>query len=466
MQKNGKLVSMMAGLVLVLSCSSCLTLKPEREQVLAEYNLEAFRSKGGETPMSVQWWEVFGSAQLNELMGQAFAGSLTLEQAMARLDQAAALARKSGADAFVHLNAQGESASRYERGGEDDSTTFVRSVGLYASYEVDLWGRVRSARNAADATWKASAFDVQTAAMSLSAELATTYFNWLTENERLRIYESQLVANQNKLQALELRFETGQATALDVLQQRQLVAGAEAKLPPVRRAIQVDENRIAILIGRVPGQVVELAVEPLPALPAKPATGLPLELLENRPDIQSARLSLEAADWNIGAARAARLPTLSLTGSVRSDSEHFDELFDSWISNLAAGLLAPLLDGGSRRGEVDRTMAVAREAIASYRLTVLTAVEETENALVTEQEQLAYVAALGRQYAAAQNSERESIRRYQFGILPYLDAVTAIVSRQNLEVSQLQARTDLLNNRIQLYRALGGDWTFILEKKS
>ena len=139
---------------------------------------------------------------------------------------------------------------------------------------------------------------------------------------------------------------------------------------------------------------------------------------------------------------------------------------DQLVALLISGLLAPLLDGGSRRGEVDRTMAVAREAIASYRLTVLTAVEETENALVTEQEQLAYVAALGRQYAAAQNSERESIRRYQFGILAYLDAVTAIVSRQPLEVSQLQARTDLLNNRIQLYRAFGGDWTYILEKKS
>jgi outer membrane protein TolC len=200
------------------------------------------------------------------------------------------------------------------------------------------------------------------------------------------------------------------------------------------------------------------------SLPPQPAAGLPVNLLENRPDIQAARLSLESADWTVGAARAARLPTLSLSGSIYTSEEKIENLFDDWISNLAASLVAPLLDGGARKAEVDRTLAVSRERIAAYRLSVLEAVQETEDALSSEQHQADYVEAIAKQYEAAKNSEAESIRRYQRGILPFLDTLTAIVARESLEITHVQAKADLLGDRIQLYRALGGNWTFMLEE--
>ncbi|MCF7847710.1 MAG: efflux transporter outer membrane subunit [Kiritimatiellales bacterium] len=456
-----------SGLIaLSLILCSCTMFKPAREGIVENYTAGQFSQSSGQIPQQTQWWEAFGSEQLNWLMNDTFAGNLTLEQAAARLEQAAAAARKSGAAGKVQLNAGASSSSKhYAYGDADHTTTPDTTLGLYASYEVDLWGRIKSTEKAALANWESSKFDLQTAAMTISATLAQTYFKWQVQNETLTIYESQLVSNSNKLESLEMRYRTGQATSLAVLQQRQQTAAAEARIPPARALLSTYANSIAVLTGKIPGTNLGLAPAPLPALPPRPAAGLPVHLLENRPDIQAARHSLESADWSVAAARAARLPSLSLTGSIATSDEKIDRLFDDWISNLAASLAAPLLDGGSRRAEVDRTLAVSREKIAAYRLAVLEAVQETEDALSDELYQAEYVEAIRKQYDAAKNSETESIRRYQRGILSYTDTLTTIVARESLEITHVQAQADLLADRIQLYRALGGDWTFMLEKK-
>lgn len=448
-----------------LLLSSCTSMKPEHESLLEDYTPEDFAAAAGTAPHPTQWWETFGSPQLNRLMEQAFSDSLTLEQAAARLQQAEATARKSGAAGKIQLDGRAASSSRYTSTADGSFTDPSHSLGLYASYELDLWGKLRSTEKAALANWEGSKFDLQSAAMMLSAELAQTYVRWLAQKEALAVYESQLTSNRNILNAIERRYRTGQSTSLALLQQRQQLAAAEARIPPVRALIKASEHAMAVLTGKIPGADLGLAMEPLPELPSQPATGLPVTLLENRPDVQAARLQLESADWNVSAARAARLPSISLTGNITTSSEKVDALFEDWASNLAAGLLAPLLDGGLRQAEVDRTLAVSRERIAAYRLAVLEAIRETEDALSNERHQAEYVEALGKQYDAAQKSETESIRRYQRGVLPYLDTLAAIISRESLEITEVQARADLLVERIQLYRSLGGDWTFILEEK-
>lgn len=455
--------------LLPLLLTSCISFEPERgDELLQNQTPEHFSQTSGTVEARVDWWKSFGSEQLNRLMDEAFAGNLTIEQYAARLEQAEASARKAGATAKAQLDGKASASSSYtsyssSTGGSATEPDFT--LGLYASYEVDLWGRLKSTTRAALATYEASKFDLQSAGMTLSAELATTYFTWLAQNEALALYQSQLQSNRNKLSALERRYKAGQSTMLDLLQQRQQVASAEAKIPPVLANIQTLENQIAVLTGRIPGTDLQLAAEPLPELPARPAAGLPIQLLENRPDIRSAQLKLESADWSVGAARAARLPTLSLSGSIYTSEERVDDLFDDWASSLAASLVAPLLDGGYLKAEADRALAAAREQVAVYRLTVLEALQETEDALSSEKHQADYVEALRKQYAAAKNSEAESIRRYQRGILPYLDTLTAIVARESLEITHLTARAELLGDRIQLYRSLGGDWTFMLEEK-
>jgi len=451
--------------VSILLVCSCRTLEPHREGVLTGYLPEPIRVDAVEVVPQTQWWLTFESAQLNRLMEEAFFGSLTLEQAAARLQQAEALARKAGATGKIQLEGKAAASSRYTSSQTGSHTDPTLSLGLYASYELDLWGRLQSQEKAALADWEASKFDLQTVAMSLSAELANNYFAWLAQNETLAIYTSQLESNRNKLTAMELRYRTGLSTSLDLLRQRQQVAAATAKLPPVRALINASENKIAVLIGKVPGTDFGLTPKPLPLLPVQPVTGLPVGLLENRPDIQAARLALESADWDVGAARAAQLPSISLTGNMTTGDDELEDLFDDWASNLAANLLAPLLDGGSRKAEVDRALAVSREKIAAYRLTLLEAIRETQDAFSNEKHQTDYVEAIGRQYNAAQKSESESMRRYQRGILPYLDTLTAIVARESLEITYIQAQAALLANRIQLYRSLGGDWTFILESQ-
>jgi len=451
-------------LSILLGQTSCRTMRPTRDDLLAGYTPERFTTDAAGVEHTSEWWKAFGSDQLNRLVADALAGNLTLERAAARLEQAEAAARKSGADTIPSLNVQATSAWG-DPNAQGSATETSHSFGLHASYEIDLWGRVRSRRKAAGAELEASRFDIQTAAMTISGELAETYFNWLAQSRTLAICESQLRSSRDRLNAVEARYRTGQSPSLSVLQQRQQVAAAEAKLPPVRSALKSLEHSMAILLGKPAGTNLGLAPEPLPRLPDRPAAGLPADVVRNRPDVQAARLTLEAADWNVGAARAARLPAITLTGSHATSGEDLDLLFDDWASNLAAGLLGPLLDGGARRAEADRALAVSRERLAAYRLAVLEAVRETETALSSEQHQAEYVDAIEKQLAAARKTETDSIRRYERGILPYLDTLTAITSRESLDIALVQARAKLLSDRVQLYRALGGDWASILEEQ-
>ncbi|WP_372847409.1 TolC family protein, partial [Pontiella sp.] len=226
--------AMVYGLVLgttALGLSSCTTLEPDREaDLLKEQTPERFANASGSAAMQTRWWKAFDSAQLDRLMDEAFAGNLSLEQAFARMEQAAATARKSGAAGKFQLDAQASSSSKhFAYADADHTTTPASTLGLYASYEVDLWGRLKSAERASLAAFEATKFDLQTAGMSLSAALATSYFSWQAQSEALRIYESQLESNRNKLAALERRYQSGQSTSLAVLQQRQQVAASEAR---------------------------------------------------------------------------------------------------------------------------------------------------------------------------------------------------------------------------------------------
>lgn len=446
-----------------LLLSACMHRAPDRNTNTLTADLPGrFMESSGTNTLHTTWWTVFESPQLNRLIERAFADNLTLEQAAARLEQAEAIYRKSGADVRPKLEGRAGASSAYD---SRSATTDPRySAGLYASYEIDLWGRIRSSKKAAEANFQASALDLQAAAMTLAAEVAKTYFDWQAQSQTLVIYQRQLEINRDKLAALETRYKTGQNTSLAVLQQRQQTAAAEARIPQARATLQTTRNRLAILLGKPPNLLPILFEKRLPSLPPLPKTGIPIDLLKNRPDLQAARLRLEAADWSVNMAKAARLPALSLTGNLTTSDERVEALFDDWASHLAANLVAPLLDGGTRKAEVWRAEAVAREQVAAYRLRILDAIQETEEALQQEHHQQTYMEALEKQYTAAQHNARESLLRYQRGVLPFLDALTASVSRDALEVTQLQAHATLLKKRIQLYRALGGDWTFILEE--
>lgn len=451
-----------AATVITLLGTSCTLIPlPKHEIDLPE----SYRAQTNGVEVITAWWTVFGDEQLNALMETALAGNLTIEQAAARLRQAEATAVKAGAARFPSLTGSGEGETTYT-GSRNTSTvtTDSYSLGLRASYELDLWGRVASSRRAALRSMDASRFNLQTAAMTVSAETVRTYFQWQLLSARLELLNQQLEDRRKMLSVIEKRFKTSQADALDVLRQREQVAAAEAAIPPVRDALQAAGNALAVLTGRPPQTDLNLDVKPLPGLPPRPVAGLPADLLAMRPDLQSAWAELEQADWNVRAARAARLPAITLTGSLSTSDENVDNLFDNWIGNLAAGLAMPLIDGGSRRAEVRRTKAVSDEKIAAYREAVYGALAEVEDALSAEQAQQQKLEAVVRQSEYSAAAADEAYRRYTRGLETYFDALTSRTASQSQQISALTARYDLLAARIQLCRALGGDWGDIMTK--
>ncbi|MGE4489271.1 MAG: efflux transporter outer membrane subunit [Kiritimatiellales bacterium] len=451
------------GLSIILLCSSCTMLFGPEERSAMDLP-EAYRTAvAGEEP-AADWWTVFHDDQLNQLMSRALGSNLSVEQAAARLRQARAVAVKSGAARFPKLTGTAGASTKYTHTkGLGIVTTDEFSLGLTASYELDLWGRVASTRRSALADLDASRFNLETAAMTVSAQTASAYFQWLYLNQRLAVLERQLETNRKMLSVVEKRFQTSSADALDVLQRRQQVLAAEAALPPVRASLEAAYNQLAILVGELPEADLGLAVTSFPMLPERPASGIPADLLARRPDLQAEWALLAAADWDVSAARANRMPTLTLTGSATTSNSDTDRLFDNWVKNLAAGLAVPLIDGGTLRAEAARTRAVAEEQLAAYREAVLNAFGEVEDALSSEIHQQDYLKTLRRQLAAAEQTADEAYRRYTRGLETYYEAMSMEIARQGLEVSVLAAELTLLTDRVQLYRVLGGDWSDVLE---
>ena len=239
---------------------------------------------------------------------------------------------------------------------------------------------------------------------------------------------------------------------------KQLVAHVKAELPLVEEREQLLLNELAVLLGKPPGTDLKLIADRFPDLPDLPAIGLPADLLFARPDICSAARRLEAADWQIAAARANRLPAITLSAHTRYSESSLNTLFDTWLLNLSANLTAPLLDSGYRKAEVDRTRAVVDQKLAIYRETVMKAVKEVEDALVRNAKQATHIASLQQVIDVARKALDEASAHYCNGVSGYLPVLSQLLSVQSLETKLMLKQKNLLFARISLYRALGGTW--------
>jgi len=458
-------------LALLLSVSSgCALFKPDMKRSVEEAESllpEIYSVPASAEQASQLWWEDFHSADLDRLMGLALTQNFTVVQAEARMRQAEAQARKAGAALWPELSIAGEGSFTRQYSStpvnpEAGNTTDMESYslgGLAASYEVDLWGRVRSTRNSAGLGYQASRYDLETAWMSISAQLAEQWLQLQSSQAQLKLLRKQLKTNQTLVELLELRNRSGQATALDVVQQRQTAAATETLIPPVESTVAVLTNQINVLLGQSFASNLALSGDAFPALPPLPDAGLPSDLLTNRPDIQAAELRLEAAGWSLAAAKADRLPAVRLSGSAIYQSDDFADLFDNWLANLAAGFVAPVFDGGRRSAEVQRNQAVQDERLSAYKETVLRAITEVENALIREDRQAAYLEKLQKELNYAKSALKEAQHRYRNGSIDYLNVLAALTSVQLLEQDLIRGRQTLFRERISLYRALGGTWT-------
>ncbi|MBP7828460.1 MAG: efflux transporter outer membrane subunit [Kiritimatiellae bacterium] len=447
----------------ILLASSCALVRPDRERAAPVDLPGEFSSDGGRAVSTNRWWTSFDSPALDALVEQALASNFDIRKAWARLDQARELAIQAGADRWPGLNLDA-SARRAKTistvtGAPVAATADTFALGVAASYEVDLWGRVSAGAKAARYDWQASRGDLETAALSVAAELAETWFAAIEQQAQLRLLNDQLEVSRSYRELTELRFQQGQASALDVYQQRQQEASVRAQIPPVEARLAVLKNALAVLTGKAPGRLDAEIADRLPDAPARPGAGLPADLLQNRPDVRAAAARLRAADERVHAAVANRLPTLRLTGGAGYQNAELEDLFDDWIWNLAAGLTGPILDGGRRASEARRTRAAAEEALNAYGQTLLKALREVEDALVQEDRQRELLDRQREQLDLARQTLTEARARYRAGLSDYLPVLTALQTTQILERGAIAAHRQWLSYRLQLHRALGGDWT-------
>lgn len=482
---------------------------PEEAAAPAEFSLFEDAS-----PSPDRWWTQFNSPELDLLVDRAMAGNLTLRQIQARLAQAEMLAVQSGAARYPTLDASGDLSAtrrRTDTGVSEDpldraarnlratgalvgaaanpAPTFAGAIqsaqtqaqaaetllsdpppsavtavshsyrfGLSTGFEVDLWGRLNARHQAALLDYEASAEELHAAMLSLSGAVARQWLAITAARRELELVRRQIELNRTRLDLLEMRLRRGLATALDVYQQRQVVAQTESLLPPLDASLETARHELAALLGLPPRAELGLETADFPRPGPLPDPGLPAELLAARPDVRAAGLQLRAADWRVGAARADRLPALRLTGSAAYNASEWDLLFDNWFATLAASLTGPVFDAGRRRAEVARTRAVAEERLAAYRQTVLNSVKEVENALLQETRQAALLDALNAELDAARATQEQALDRYRNGLVDYLPVLSALLQIQALERRILQAELVRLERRVQACVALGGAW--------
>lgn len=444
--------------------SSCAIFAPDERTELNDGVPNQFTLYSETLDTTNRWWTGFGSTELNALVEEALDNSPTIQQAWARLAQAQAVAKQTGASRHPTLGYTGGASANQTKTtkqpspGTDSFNSY--SLGLNAAYEVDLWGRIKSQSEAAALDREASREQLNSAAITLASQVTLNWLGMVAQRLQTDVIEKQLEANRTSLELIELRFRKSLSSALDVYQQRQTVAGTESLIPLAELREDLLRNGLAALLGRTDFQTLEIPNTELPTIGALPAIGIPAEVLANRPDVRQAGLRLQSADWIVSAARADRLPAIRLTASAGYGGTDIDasDIFDNWAANLAASVTGPIFEGGRRKAEVERTRAVVDERLALYRETVINAIQEVEDALVSEQKQHDYIAALDARLESARQSYRESLNRYRNGVIEYTTVLIQLNTLQALERDRVEAQFTLLQYRINLYRALGGSW--------
>ncbi|MBM3883372.1 MAG: efflux transporter outer membrane subunit [Verrucomicrobia bacterium] len=401
------------------------------------------------------WWQSFEDPVLRELVETALAGNLELQSLAARVEQADAVVRQAGARLYPAIEGSGRYAASWSELEDAGERTRAESaaLGLSLSWELDVWGRLRSARQAAWLEAQATVATWQGGRLLLNAAVAETYFEILELGRQLDLIESQIEANQTLLELTRLRFGQGLSAVVDVLQQREQLAGTRARVPVLEGRLAQLEYALDVLLGRAPGERPRTPGLALDLPPRWLGAGVPSDLLRQRPDLRSAGWEVAAIDQRVAEAIADRLPRFVLGGSLEAVG---DAGFQSLVGTTLASLAGPVFEAGERKAEVTRRRARLRERLAGYSEAYLTAVREVETAFALERKQGERVGLLADQLVTAQLLLTETQNRYAQGLTDYLPVLNALVTKQSLEREVLTSRRQLLSDRVALHRALGG----------
>jgi NodT family efflux transporter outer membrane factor (OMF) lipoprotein len=413
------------------------------------------------------WWQLFQDPKLDELENQALAANQTLKAAYARLHEARDDTRVARADYFPTLTGLA-SAKRarvspnspsYLPGYPTEGTDYDVEADL--SYEIDLWGRVRNEVASAKASQQASAADLASIRLSLTAEVASDYYTLRSQDEQAHLLDQAVSDYQQSLQLTQNLYDGGAAALVDVAQAQAQLANARTQAADVRLQRSQSEHAIGVLLGENPS-FYHLPPDPLTVeqLPPPVDTAMPSALLERRPDVAEAERRVFAANAQIGVARAAYFPRVDISGAAGFNSVHAS----NWLSapslfwSLGPQMTIPIFEGGRLRAQTDRAKETYNEQVANYRNTVLSAFQDVEDNLAAlRQLALESVTQTDAVNATAVTLQQAQYR-YQGGLVTYLEVSTAETNALQAQLAAVNIQTRRLTASVLLIKALGGGW--------
>jgi len=403
------------------------------------------------------WWTLFGDAQLNQLAEGIEVSNQNVAEAIASYEQARALVREQRASLFPTVSLTG-SGTRSGGGGEQQTGNNYRAA-IGASWEPDVWGKLRAGVTGADASAAASAADLAAARLSAQGELATNYFSLRQSDAQIALLNATIDGYKRVLDITSNRFNAGIAAKSDLLQAQTQLANAQIDLSSQVRSRAQLEHAIAILLGKAPSDF-SLAVAPWTLTVPEVPLGVPSTLLQRRPDIAAAERRVAVANEQIGIARSAYYPSLNLTGSYGGGASKVGELFNASSSLWSLGVSAAqtLFNAGATTASVDAAKAGHEAAVARYRQTVLSAFGAVEDQLSATRALAGQLELRQQASSAADQVEQQMLNRYNAGQVGYTDVVTAQVTALSARRSLVQAQADRQTTAVALIQALGGGW--------
>lgn len=425
---------------------------------------ETFKEQAGWQPSEPNdvmsrgpWWNIFADDTLSQLEAQINISNETVKAAAAAYDQSQALVAQARAGFWPTVAATTGPSQRSAIGPQPPRTSV--SAGVSANWTLDIWGQIRRTVESDRATAQATAAALAAAQLSAEATLATDYFELRAQDQLQRILDDIVQAEQQSLKITQSRYKFGVAAKADVVTAQTQLLNSQAQQVNAKIQRAVLEHAIAVLIGKQPaafGVTPSAMRNDVPTVPA----GVPSTLLERRPDVAEAERRVAAANAQIGVAKAAYFPTLTLTGSDEYTGRVFGNLLSAPYRMWSIGpqLAETIIDGGLRRAEVAQARAAYEASVDNYRQTVLTGFQQVEDELVMlrvlEQQAVIEDAAV----AASQEAERLTLNQYKAGTVPYSSVITAQTTRLSSEETALTVLSDRLQASVALIEALGGGW--------
>ena len=419
-----------------------------------------------------QWWTVFDDPLLTRLINETGKNNLDLKVALAKIRELRAQIGVVRGAELPSLDASGSVVNQRSSenvgtmgGGVTDS---YYTTGLNASWEIDLFGRIRRNIEAAYGDYQASQEDRNDIMISLFAELATAYYTLRTSQAQIMSINKNIESQSGVLKLTKTLFDNGLTTGLAVSQAEYLLASSQSQLPPLKDSVNQSLNSIALLTGRRPGYLMDelRKRKPLPDPPAEVAVGVPAELLRRRPDIRRAERQLAAANARIGVATADLYPTFSITGSLGLSALDSSKLFraSSQYFSIGPGFTWNLFAGGSIRAQIKVQDYQMEQALHTYEKSVLSALRDVENAFSAYTNQRTRVAALERTVKAAQKTFKLALELYRQGLSDFQNVLDAQKTLFDYDNQLASARGNTISYLVALYKAMGGGWTPVVKK--